>query len=148
MAGRLGSYAETLIRPFGGKLREAGRAVGLGSRHELSVLLCDGPTMRRINRRWLGKDRATNVLSFPLHELSAGEVPNRGSVGDIVLALPVVRREAKAQGLTFDQHGTHLLVHGLLHLIGYDHERRCDATRMETEERRILKALRPLTTHE
>ena len=104
-------------------------------------MLCDGPTIRRINQKWRGKDKPTNVLSFPLHELDEGGDPPEGPVGDIVLSLRVVGREAKAQGLTFDFHATHLLVHGLLHLLGYDHEKLAEAERMEAEERRILNAL-------
>lgn len=141
LAGRLGRYAEDLAAPFEDRLRRAGRDAGLTGDHELSVVLCDGPTIRQINRKWRNKDKPTNVLSFPLHEMAAGDEPLAGALGDIVLALPVARQEARAQGLQFDHHATHLLVHGLLHLLGYDHEHDSEAEIMEAEERRILKML-------
>ena len=90
---------------------------------------------RRLNREYRGKDYATNVLSFPYGERGALE-------GDIVICAPVVAREARAQGTALDAHHAHLLVHGLLHLQGYDHEKgAAEAKRMEARERRILREL-------
>ena len=88
---------------------------------------------RRINRAYRGKDYATNVLTFIY-----GEKPLKG---DIVICAPVVAREAKRQGKSVAAHHAHLLVHGLLHLQGFDHERRAEAERMEARERRILASL-------
>ena len=88
---------------------------------------------RRLNREFRGKDYATNVLSFPYS--------SRPLAGDIVICAPVVAREAKAQGKAVRAHHAHLLVHGLLHLAGLDHERRAEAERMESRERRILARL-------
>ena len=88
---------------------------------------------RRINRAFRRKDFATNVLTFIYS--------SRPLEGDIVICAPVVAREAKAQGKTVTAHHAHLLVHGLLHLQGLDHERCADAGRMESRERRILAAL-------
>jgi probable rRNA maturation factor len=88
---------------------------------------------RRLNRSYRGKDYATNVLSFPY--------ARRPLQGDIVICAPVVAREARTQGKAVRVHHAHLLVHGLLHLMGLDHERDADATRMEKRERRILAAL-------
>jgi probable rRNA maturation factor len=108
-------------------------------RAELSLVLADDGTVRRLNRRWRGRDRATNVLSFP-----AAEPPPRGApllLGDVVLAFETVRREAKAQGKSLADHLAHLVTHGVLHLIGYDHAADAEARRMEGLERRILRRL-------
>lgn len=88
---------------------------------------------RRVNREFRGKDYATNVLTFIY-----GAKPLEG---DVVICAPVVAREAKAQGKSIAAHHAHLLVHGLLHLQGLDHERRGEAERMENRERRILAKL-------
>ena len=88
---------------------------------------------RRLNREFRGKDRATNVLSFVY-----GKRPLKG---DVVICTPVVAREARSQRKPVAAHHAHLLVHGLLHLRGFDHERARDAERMEKRERRILAAL-------
>ena len=85
---------------------------------------------RRLNREFRGKDRATNVLTFPY-----GGSPVRG---DVVICAPVVAREAREQGKPLEAHHAHLLVHGLLHLRGHDHEHAAHAARMERLERRIL----------
>lgn len=88
---------------------------------------------RRLNRRYRGRDHATNVLSFPY----AG-APLRG---DVVICAPVVAREAREQGKDLQAHHAHLLVHGLLHLAGHDHEGDAAARKMERLERRILARL-------
>jgi probable rRNA maturation factor len=88
---------------------------------------------RRLNREFRGKDYATNVLTFIY-----GAKPLEG---DVVICAPVVAREAKAQGKGVVAHHAHLLVHGLLHLQGFDHERNDEAKRMENRERRILGSL-------
>lgn len=82
---------------------------------------------RRLNRVYRKKDRATNVLTF--------------ATGDIVLCHPVIRREARAQGKSLAAHYAHLVVHGCLHLRGYDHEKKRDAGRMETREIALLRRL-------
>jgi probable rRNA maturation factor len=89
---------------------------------------------RRLNREFRGKDYATNVLTFTY---DAGEI----LAGDIVICAPVVAREAREQGKPVEAHHAHLLVHGLLHLQGLDHERSADANRMERHERRVLSKL-------
>lgn len=88
---------------------------------------------RRLNREYRGGDYATNVLSF-----AYGTAP---PAGDIVICAPVVAREARAQGKSVKAHHAHLLVHGLLHLAGFDHGRAADARAMERRERRILARL-------
>ena len=88
---------------------------------------------RRLNREFRGKNYATNVLTF-IYE-------DRPLAGDIVICAPVVAREAREQGKEVAAHHAHLLVHGLLHLQGFDHERDADAKRMERHERRLLQKL-------
>jgi len=88
---------------------------------------------RRLNREFRGKDYATNVLTFTYSA--------KPLAGDIVICAPVVAREAREQGKELAAHHAHLLVHGLLHLQGLDHERRGEAERMERRERRIVRAL-------
>jgi probable rRNA maturation factor len=104
---------------------------------ELAVVLTDDAAIRLLNRRWRGIDAATNVLSFPTKN-AGGKPP---LLGDIVLAHETVAREAKAEHKPFAHHVAHLVVHGFLHLVGYDHERDQDAERMETAERDILRRM-------
>ncbi len=103
------------------------------------LFTCDSE-VREINRQWRGFDKPTNVLSFPAAAMPVpeGEV---APLGDIVLARETVEREAREQAKTLADHTTHLIVHGVLHLLGYDHERDDDAARMETRERDILASL-------
>ena len=116
----------------------APRSAGLTPRHELSLVVCDNATIRRLNRRWRGMDRATDVLSFPLHALREGVLPPPGPVGDVVLSLPTLRRAAREFGEPLERHLERLLVHSLLHLLGYDHQRHGEARRMAKEERRLM----------
>lgn len=108
---------------------------------ELSVLVVDEEEGRALNREWRGKDKATNVLSFGAGDETVGPPGGRPRcLGDIVVCAPLVEREAAAQGKVVADHWAHLLVHGTLHLLGYDHERDEDAREMEALERRILVA--------
>ena len=113
----------------------------VGKRNVLvSVLYTDDKAIRVLNRNWRGKDKPTNVLSFP----AADMVLPRGEarpLGDIVLAHGVMAREAKEQDKTLRNHVAHLLVHGALHLLGYDHEDDSEADAMERREKRILARL-------
>jgi probable rRNA maturation factor len=89
---------------------------------------------RRLNARYRGRDYATNVLTFVYDDV----VP---PAGDIVLCVPVLKREARALGKTLRAHCAHLVIHGMLHLQGYDHERAADAARMEARETALLAVL-------
>jgi probable rRNA maturation factor len=104
---------------------------------ELAIVLTNNGAMRLLNRAWRGVDAATNVLSFPNQPI--GGEPS--FIGDIVLAYETVAAEARHEGKPFTHHLAHLAVHGFLHLLGYDHEREKDATRMERLERQILHRL-------
>jgi probable rRNA maturation factor len=105
---------------------------------EVSVLFADDAFVQGLNARWRGQDKPTNVLSFPA---AAPATPGQRALGDIVLAYETVAREAHEAGKPFDHHAAHLLVHGLLHLLGYDHETDADATVMEAREVHILETL-------
>ncbi|MCX5494905.1 rRNA maturation RNase YbeY [Kaistia dalseonensis] len=114
-----------------------GLAVVAGS--ELSVVFTDDAHVRRLNAQYREKDKATNVLSFP------GSPPGSKRfgplLGDIVVARETVVAEADDQGIAFDDHLTHLVVHGLLHLFGHDHLEDAEAERMESLETEILARL-------
>jgi probable rRNA maturation factor len=117
-------------------VRRAARAalsIGRGRRRgDLCIVLANDRLQRRLNRDFRGADKSTNVLSFA----SAPE-----GLGDVVLALETVAREAREQGKSLADHVAHLVVHGVLHLLGYDHETGRQAVRMERLEARILDRL-------
>lgn len=118
----------------------AGAAVALTDLHgEVAVLLTDDEEMRALNRDWRGKDRATDVLSFP------ADASDTGFLGDIALGYGVCARDAEAMGLPLAGHLSHLIVHGLLHLAGHDHEGDEDAHIMQALE---VKALARLGLHD
>ena len=106
---------------------------------EVSLLFTDDSHMRGLNLRYRGKDKPTNVLSLPAAQLLVGRIGPL--LGDIVLAAETVRSEAEAQELAENNHLTHLIVHGFLHLIGYDHEDDSEALVMEGLETAILSDL-------
>ena len=119
----------------------ARRCFGAAARREpkiagtVALLLCDDDAIRDLNRRFRGKDKATNVLSFPSGDASGGVL------GDLAVASGVCMREAAENGAPVEGYAAHLLVHGLLHLVGYDHEADQDAEIMEALESEILDAL-------
>ena len=112
---------------------------GIDEPVSVSLLFADDATIRVLNRDWRGKDKATNVLSFPPPDTGFPEGPE--PMGDIALALETVTREANDEGKPFADHLAHLLVHGFLHLAGYDHETDEEAEEMEALERSILATL-------
>ena len=121
------------------QLAESGRAV------ELSVRLTSDEDVRALNAHWRGKDKPTNVLSFPMSEqYELEQAEEDGPVlmlGDIVLARGVCEREAAEKEIPFERHASHLLVHGTLHLLGYGHGDDRDAADMESREVRALARL-------
>jgi len=121
------------------QLAEFGRTV------ELSVRLTGDEQVRTLNAHWRGKDKPTNVLSFPMaEERELREESLAGTellLGDIILARGVCGTEAKEKGVSLKSHATHLIVHGTLHLLGYDHEDERDAADMEAREVRALNRL-------
>jgi probable rRNA maturation factor len=117
----------------------AAESGGQGEGGEVSLCLADDAALRALNLRWRGIDKPTNVLSFP------SAPPNRlaeaTTLGDIALAYETLAREAEDLGVSLADHYRHLLVHGFLHLIGYDHETDAEAERMEALETKILARL-------
>jgi probable rRNA maturation factor len=105
---------------------------------EINILIVGSAEGRRFNRQYRHKDYATNVLSFP-HEPVRGEKTRL--LGDLVICAPVTAREAAEQGKRVRDHYAHLTVHGVLHLLGYDHQTDAEAEPMEALERRVLAAL-------
>jgi probable rRNA maturation factor len=103
------------------------------------VALSSAEAVRRLNRDYRHKDKATNVLSFPAPQHGAPGEPR--ALGDVVLAAEVVRAEAENAGIAPRHHFQHLVVHGLLHLIGYDHEQDAEAAIMEGLETEVLRTL-------
>ncbi len=97
---------------------------------------------RRLNREYRGRDYATNVLTFTYEAIPAGGGARGPVTADIVLCVPVVQREARAQGKALRAHLAHLVVHGVLHAQGYDHETNRDAQRMQAREAQLLAGLR------
>jgi probable rRNA maturation factor len=119
-------------------------ALGRRARNrELSVRVVGRAESRKLNARYRGKDHATNVLSFPASPLPAplARVVEAQPLGDLVICPQVLRAEAREQQKTLRAHWAHLVVHGALHLIGYDHERSADARRMERREIAVLRQL-------
>ncbi len=110
---------------------------------EVSVLLTDDAHIRELNRIWRDKDKATNVLSFPALDDDLPPPPPGEPVllGDVVLAFETIEREALAEGKPLPDHVAHLLVHGTLHLLGWDHEEPGEAQAMERREAQILAGL-------
>lgn len=104
-----------------------------GDAAEISIVLADDAAVHELNRRWRGRDAPTNVLSF-----ASGERP---LLGDVMLAYETVAREAAEQGKTLADHLAHLVTHGVLHLLGFDHEAPDEAEAMEALERRVLAGI-------
>ncbi|MBX3494872.1 MAG: rRNA maturation RNase YbeY [Parvibaculum sp.] len=105
---------------------------------ELSVMLADDARVAALNKTYRGKDGPTNVLSFPSADIAGMEAV---LLGDVVLARETIAREAEAQAKRFDDHLAHLVVHGVLHLLGHDHASDAEADQMEALEREILQDL-------
>lgn len=125
---RLSSYAQRLLE-----------ALGRGDA-ELSLWLVDDARGAELNRRFRGLADATDVLSFPL--LEGAHARHRGALlGDVVIALGVARRQARAHDLTLEAECRRLLIHGVLHLLGYDHARPAEARVMQAKERALWRKL-------
>ncbi|WP_340107939.1 rRNA maturation RNase YbeY [Pikeienuella sp. HZG-20] len=123
-------------------------AAGIAPRDiEISVLLCGDERIGALNAGFRGKAGPTNVLSWPAHPLAPPSpgarpaAPPDGGLGDIALSRETIEKEARAQHLTAERHFAHLFAHGVLHLLGYDHQTDADAALMEGLERRALAAM-------
>lgn len=110
---------------------------------QLSILIVDDSGIREINRDYLGKDRPTNVISFAMREGEGGDV-QPDLLGDVVISAETAARDAREAGISFESELYFLLLHGILHLLGYDHERgtAAEARRMEEREREVFALIR------
>jgi len=106
---------------------------------EIAILLTDDEGVAALNARWRGRDGPTNVLSWPA--TAPALLPLSPMIGDIALAYETCAREAEAEGKRFEDHVTHLVVHGALHLLGFDHDTEAGAEAMEAMERAVLARL-------
>ncbi len=113
-------------------------ALGTDEEREITVRIVGEEEMADLNSRYRHKEGPTNVLSFPFEGTHGVDI---GFLGDIVICAPVVRREAQEQGKTLRAHWAHMVVHGILHLCGFDHETETDAEQMEGKETGILTGL-------
>ena len=125
--------AEATVR----KVIEAALADGEPGDCEIGVVLSDDARICTLNRTWRGKDAATNVLSFPADD----DIGEPGLLGDVVLAYETTRKEAREQDIALQDHVSHLVIHGVLHLLGLDHAEDAEAERMENLERAALASL-------
>ena len=107
----------------------------VGAQGEVSVLLTDDAEIQVLNRDWRGKDKPTDVLSFPAAEI------DRPFLGDIAIAFETTQRDAASRKIALDQHLSHLLIHGLMHLLGHDHKDDTEAAEMEALEIAALASL-------
>jgi len=115
------------------------RALGIDDA-ELSILLCDDVTIRDLNKRYRRKNKATDVLAFPMRE-GPSPASTPGLLGDVVISVPVAVRQAAEHDRPIIQEVTFLLAHGLLHLLGYDHGNRREAQEMEARTEALLAAV-------
>jgi len=119
---------------------------------DLSLLFIGDTQMRRLNRQYRRKDATTDVLAFPMRHIRTRFTPHASRftssmLGDVVISLPQAARQARERGLPLHREVAQLLVHGILHLVGYDHERSPrEAHRMRRKERAVLRAVQPVPT--
>jgi probable rRNA maturation factor len=126
--------------PSATRLAHWARAALGRRRGELAIRVVTRSESRRLNRTYRGRDCPTNVLSFPAGQFRGGE-PGPAPLGDLALCAEVVAREARVQGKPASAHWAHMVVHGTLHILGYDHQRPAETRRMERRERLLLARL-------
>lgn len=118
--------------------------ISRGKKVEISIVFTNDKNIKKLNKQFRNINKATNVLSFPIYEkefFNAIETENYIVMGDIVLSLETIKKESLEQNKTFINHLTHLIIHSILHLFGYDHISDSDAEKMENLEIKILKRL-------
>ena len=124
--------------PAPATLRGWARLAAGGRTGQLGIRVVGNAESRALNLQYRGKRAPTNVLSFPM---PAGSGQSHRIIGDIVVCAPLVAREAREQGKALRAHWAHMVIHGTLHLLGFDHQRATDARRMEGRERKLLARL-------
>ena len=131
----IAAHEELIARAVRQTLAEIDVKLAAGA--EVSILLCNDAFISGLNKQYRGRDTATNVLSFP----SDSGPDEAALLGDIVIAFETTAHEAQTLNKTFEDHFTHLVIHGFLHLLGYDHEDDEEAEEMEAVERDVLASL-------
>ena len=121
--------------PSGAEIRRWARSALNGKEGEVTIRITDEDEMQSLNYKWRNTDSPTNVLSFPLHDAGAP------LLGDVIICAPVLRHEAERQAKSLDAHWAHMITHGILHLMGYDHTNGKKAEIMEAKETAILQGL-------
>jgi probable rRNA maturation factor len=107
---------------------------------QLDITFVNDPTIRRLNKKFLNKDRPTDVLSFPLYEAHEARKIGKGFLGDVVISIPMALRQAKTRSVSLMEEILFLMIHATLHLLGYDHERsKREAQVMQRLERKLIK---------
>jgi len=133
-------WAALAVRSVHAAIAHSRHAALTAGKAEVSVKFASDGEVRALNAAWRGKDRETNVLSFPM--ATEAELAGAAMLGDIILAHGVCAAEAAAKTIAIESHAAHLVVHGTLHLLGYDHETSDeDAEEMEEAERRALASI-------
>ncbi len=125
-------------------INKTAEVYGLAANDEVSIVLCDDPYIHALNRDYRGKDQPTDVLSFALNEGEAEQIidgPAENLLGDIIISLDTAACQAEEYGHSLEREIAYLTVHGMLHLLGYDHEEEADKCEMRTEEEHILELL-------
>ncbi len=117
-------------------------AAGVSER-DLSIVVVDEPAIHALNKQYLGEDKPTDVLSFPMDEGEILASPGPRPLGDVVIGLEVAAAQARAHGWSLDEELTFLLVHGFCHLLGHDHAEPGEAAEMRAAEDRLLAAVAP-----
>lgn len=127
-------------RPLTALARRVLNAGDVSGPVELSIAVTDDETVRALNRRYRREDAPTDVLSFSLDEPAGfpAAAPGPRPLGEVVISYPTARRQAEAAGHAVDEELAHLLAHGILHLLGYDHERPAEARKMRAREEALL----------
>lgn len=136
---RSGHWADLASRAFAAAIAESAHPHIADADTEVSLSLTDDEAVRALNAEWRGKDKPTNVLSFPM--LEDFDLPTNGPpamLGDIAMAYETCAREAGEKAITLENHAGHLMVHGMLHLLGHDHQDDDAAEDMEARETRAL----------
>ena len=125
-------------------INKTAEVYGLSANDEVSIVLCDDPYIHALNRDYRGKDQPTDVLSFALNEGESEQIidgPAENLLGDIIISLDTAVCQAEEYGHSLEREIAYLTVHGMLHLLGYDHEEEADKCEMRTEEEHILELL-------
>ena len=117
------------------KIQEEKISILLINDHRISILLTNDDEIQEINKNFRNRNKPTNVLSFPYQDFPDG------TIGDVILAFETIEKEAKEANISFQEHAAHMLIHGVLHLLGYSHDHDDDAEIMEALEDDILSKL-------